>query len=168
MKAWREANREKHLTHSRNWHEANRETHLAKMRDWRRKNRENIRAYKNAYRRKKLIEHNREQEKNPYSSATNPREYSAWYHAHHPGYFASKSKEWIERQPKSRRLVLFAKRNKKMQTYVTAYSKLHRRLRGLARGPPSFTSKEKAEIDGSAYLTELLAKVKQRYRDWAR
>jgi len=101
--------------------------------------------------------------KNPYSSASNPREYSKWYHEHHPGYFAKKTKEWIERLPESRRLALFAQRNERMRTYVTAYSKLRRRLRGLARGSPSFTTREKGVIDNSAYLSELLRKVKAKY-----
>ena len=102
-------------------------------------------------------------EKNPYSSASTPGEYSAWYHKHHPGYFAGKTKEWIERLPESRRSALFAERNKRMRTYVTAYSKLRRRLRGLAKGPPSFTAKERALIENSAYLSELLRKVKAQY-----
>ncbi len=104
-----------------------------------------------------------EEERNPYSSLSNPREYSAWYHQHHPGYFAGKTKEWIERLPQSRRSALFAQRNKRMRTYVRALSKLRRRLRGLAKGPPSFTSREKVVIDNSAYLSELLRKVKAQY-----
>jgi len=102
-------------------------------------------------------------ERNPYSSLSNPREYSAWYHQHHPGYFAGKSKEWIERLPQSRRSALFAQRNKRMRTYVRALSKLRRRLRGLAKGPPSFTTREKVVIDNSAYLSDLLRKVKAQY-----
>ncbi len=101
--------------------------------------------------------------KNPYSSTSNPREYSAWYHEHHPGYFAKKSKEWIERQPESSRLALFAEKNKRTRTYVTAHSKLSRRLRGLAKSPPIFTAREKVEIDNSAHLSELLRKVKAQY-----
>jgi len=107
-----------------------------------------------------------EMKKNPYSSASNPREYSKWYHEHHPGYFAEKTKEWVERLPESRRLALFAQRNERMRTYVTAYSKLSRRLRGLAKSPPAFTTAEQIEIDNSAYLSELLRKVKAQYPRW--
>jgi hypothetical protein len=106
------------------------------------------------------------EEKNPFSSASEPQEYSAWYHQHHPGYFARKSKEWLGRQPKSRRLALYAESNKKNRTYVTAYSKLRRRLRRLVKSPPSITTKEKIEIDKSPYLSEMLRKVKQRYPQW--
>ena len=102
-------------------------------------------------------------ERNPYSSARNPREYSRWYHEHHPGYFAGKTKEWIRRLPESRRSALFAERNQRMRTYVTAYSKLRRRLLGLARGPPSFTTREKVEIENSAYLSQLFRKVRAQY-----
>jgi len=108
-----------------------------------------------------------EMKKNPYSSASNPREYSKWYHEHHPGYFAKKTKEWIERLPESRRLALFAQRNERMRTYVTAYSKLRRRLRGLPKSPPSFTAREEVEIESSAYLSELLRKVTVRYPRWS-
>ncbi len=55
------------------------------------------------------------------------------------------------------------RRRRQMRTYVTAYSKLRRRLRGLAKGPPSFTAKERALIENSAYLSELLRKVKAQY-----
>ncbi len=101
--------------------------------------------------------------RNPYGSASNPREYSRWYHEHHPGYFARKTKEWLERQPKSHRSVFFAQRNKRTRTYHNAYRKLYRRLWGSANGPPSFTAKEKVEINTSAYLSELLQKLKARY-----
>jgi len=105
-------------------------------------------------------------ERNPYSSSGNPREYSKWYHEHHPGYFAVKTKEWIERLPESRRLALFAERNERTRTYVTAYSKLRRRVRGQAKGPPSFTTREKVEINNSAYLSELLRRVKAQHPRW--
>ncbi len=105
-------------------------------------------------------------EMNPYSSSSNPREYSKWYHEHHPGYYAGKTKEWIERLPESRRLALFAERNERTRTYVTAYSKLRRRLRGLAKSPPTFTSREKVEIKNSDYLSELLRRVKSQYPRW--
>ena len=104
-----------------------------------------------------------EEERNPYSSARNPREYSKWYHDHHPGYFAEKTREWLASLPESRRSALFAERNKRMRTYVTALSKLRRRLRGLAKSPPSFTTREKVVIDNSAYLSDLLRKVKAQY-----
>jgi len=99
-------------------------------------------------------------EKNPYSSASNPREYSRWYHEHHPGYFAKKTKEWLERQAKSRRSVFFAERNKRTRTYQNAYRKLYRRLWGSAKSPPSFSVKERIEIDNSPYLSEMLRKVR--------
>ncbi len=89
-----------------------------------------------------------------------------WYHEHHPGYFAVKTKEWIERLPESRRLALFAERNERTRTYVTAYSKLRRRVRGQAKGPPSFTTREKVEINNSAYLSELLRRVKAQHPRW--
>ena len=108
-----------------------------------------------------------EMKKNPYSSASNPREYSKWYHENHPGYFAKKTKEWMERLPESRRSALFAQRNKRMRVYVTALSKLRRRLRGLPKSPPSFTAREEVEIESSAYLSELLRKVKVRYPRWS-
>ena|SRR5437867_4827979 len=101
--------------------------------------------------------------KNPYSSASNPREYSAWYHEHHPGYFAKKTKEWLERLPKSHRSVFFAERNKRTRTYNNAYRKLYRRLWGSAKSPPSFTARENVEISNSPYLSELLRKVKAKY-----
>ena len=106
-------------------------------------------------------------EKNPYSSEMNPREYSAWYHKHHPGYFAGKTREWIRRQPKSRQQALYAKSNKRNRTYVTAYSKLRRRLHGLAKAPPSFSTEEKVVIDNSVYLSELLRKVKAQFPQWS-
>jgi hypothetical protein len=46
MKAWREANREKHLATSRAWHETNRAAHLSQMKEWRRKNQDHVKAYK--------------------------------------------------------------------------------------------------------------------------
>ena len=102
-------------------------------------------------------------EKNPYSSQMNPREYSAWYHKHHPGYFADKSREWLRRQPREKRLGLFVRRNKKNRHYVTAYSKLSRRLRGLAIGAPFFTLREKQVIDASDHLGEMYRRVKAQY-----
>jgi len=104
-------------------------------------------------------------EKNPYSSQMNPREYSAWYHKHHPGYFADKSREWLRRQPREKRLGLFVRRNKKNRHYVTAYSKLSRRLRGLAIGAPFFTLREKQVIDASDHLGEMYRRVKAQYEN---
>ena len=101
--------------------------------------------------------------RNPYSSVRNPREYSRWYHEHHPGYFAKKTKEWLERLPKSHRSVFFAERNKRTRTYNNAYRKLYRRLWGPAKSAPSFTADENVEISNSPYLSELLRKVKAQY-----
>ena len=105
-------------------------------------------------------------ERNPYSSEMNPREYSAWYHKHHPGYFAEKTREWIRRQPKRRQQALYAKSNERNRTYVTAYCKLRRRLDGLAKARPSFSTEEKVVIDNSAYLTELLQKLRTQFPQW--
>jgi len=98
-------------------------------------------------------------EKNPYSSQMNPREYSAWYHKHHPGYFAGKSKEWMKRQPESRRKALHTKGNRKLHTYLTAYYKLRRRILGLAMSKPSFTAEEKVAIFNSPHLTEMFQRT---------
>ena len=60
---------------------------------------------------------------------------------------------------------LFARRNKKNRHYVTAYSKLSRRLRGLAIGVPFFTVKEKEAIDAYDHLGEMYRKVKAQYEN---
>jgi len=103
--------------------------------------------------------------RNPYQSKNQPREYTAWYHQQHPGYFAGKSREWLGRQPREKRLGLFARRNKKNRHYVTAYSKLSRRLRALASGVPFFTLKEKEAIDAYDHLREMYRKVKAQYEN---
>lgn len=105
-------------------------------------------------------------EKNPYDSQKNPREYSAWYHRHHPGYFARKTREWIQRLPKKQQLALYAKRNRKSRTYVRAYSKLRRRLLGLSKSLPSLTRAEKIEINNSLTLAEMFETLKARHPDW--
>jgi hypothetical protein len=94
------------------------------------------------------------------------REYSACYHRHDPGPFPRKSKEWMERQPKSLRLAFYTERSKRMRAYGTAFSKISRRLRGRAKSPPSFTTREKVEIDNSAHLSKLLQKLKAQYPQW--
>ena len=99
--------------------------------------------------------------KNPYSSATNPREYSAWYHEHNPGYFAKKSKEWRERQPQKRRLAIMARKNRKSRAYVNAYTKLRRRLRHQAKSPPTFTADEMNTINRYGHLAEMHRQVKK-------
>jgi len=62
-------------------------------------------------------------------------------------------------------LSLFARRNRKNRHYVTAYSKLSRRLRGLAIGAPFFTLKEKEVINASDHLGEMHRKVKAQFEN---
>ena len=157
MREWRQANRQKHLESSRAWHERNREQHLAQMRAWRRENREYNLAYFKDLRKKK-------REKNPYDSATSPREYSRWYHRHHPGYFSQKTGEWLQRQPARRRKAIIEKKVKKERHYVNAYKKLKRRITGKSNSPPSFTAQELKAIQKSEYLTKMYEEVRARFQ----
>jgi hypothetical protein len=147
----------------KNWHRANRDRHLAEMKEWHVRNRAAHLAYYRSYRENKRIERLQRMEKNPYNSKTNPREYSAWYHRHHPGYFASKTKEWFERQSSARKAAFFAKRNKKSRDYINAYKKLQRRLDQIAEGPPSFNVKETRAINESPTLARMLRQLKIKF-----
>jgi len=155
MRAWRELNREKHLAYLKAWHLANREKHNAQVRAWKISHPEKVRAYREASNRRRRI-------KNPFSSSKDPRAYSAWYHTHHPGYFAKKTGEWLSRQPKSKLRELFKERNTKNRKYTRLYCRLRYRLRRSSSTPLALTSEEREIMDRSRALSEMFGKVSAR------